>query len=109
MGSKAEEGECEVTPKEAFVAAFWGEAKEKVPVYEQAFASDVASKILGREAATGGAILRYQEAVAGVKGESAYREFIEKVKQDKKDLHGLLGFGAISKPCLLYTSPSPRD
>jgi hypothetical protein len=101
MNSKAKGSGRKMTPREAFVAAFFGEAKEKVPVYEQAFASDVASKILGREAATGGAILRYQEAVAGVKGESAYCEFIEKVKQDKKDLHRLLGFGAVSKHWLL--------
>lgn len=91
---------CIVTPRELFVAAFHGEAKEQVPVYEQSFASDVASKILCRDAATGGVMLHYQEAIAGVKGESAYREFIEKVKQDKRDLYQLLGFGAISKPWL---------
>jgi hypothetical protein len=89
-----------MTPRQLFVAAFYGEAKEGVPVYEQAFASDVASKILGYEAATGGAMLRYQEAVAGVKGENAHREFIEKVKHDKRELHRLLGFGAFSKPNL---------
>lgn len=89
-----------MTPKQLFIAAFRGEAKSKVPVYEQAFASDVASKILNRDAAVGGAVLHYQEAVAGVKGENAYREFIEKVKQDKRDLYKLLGLGAISKPWL---------
>lgn len=89
-----------MTPKESFISAFYGEAKGQIPVYEQSFASDVASKILCRDAATGGVILHYQEAVAGVKGESAYREFIEKVKQDKRDLYRLLGFGAISKPWL---------
>lgn len=87
-------------PKELFLAAFYGEAKERIPVYEQVFASDVASKILGYEAATGGAILHYQEALAGISGESAYREFIEKVKHDKRELHSILGFGAISKPWL---------
>lgn len=94
-------------PRQLFVAAFYGRATEKVPVFEQAFASDVASKILAREAATGGAILHYQEAVVGVKGESAYREFLEKVKQDTYDLHRLLGFGAISKPWL-YGRPTKQ-
>ncbi len=89
-----------MTRRELFVAAFYGEGKEKVPVYEQSFTSDVASKILCRDAATGGVMLHYQEAVAGVKGKSAYREFIEKVKQDKRDLCRLLSFGAISKPWL---------
>ncbi|MGQ9464026.1 MAG: uroporphyrinogen decarboxylase family protein [Candidatus Fervidibacter sp.] len=89
-----------MTQRQLFIAAFHGEAKSKVPVYEQAFSSDVASKILNRDAAVGGAMLHYQEAVAGVKGENAYQEFIEKVKQDKRDLYKLLGFGAISKPWL---------
>ncbi|MCS7252972.1 MAG: uroporphyrinogen decarboxylase family protein [Armatimonadota bacterium] len=94
-------------PKELFVAAFYGEAKGRTPVYEQAFASDVASKILGYEAATGGAMLRYQEAVAGISGERAHKEFIEKVKHDIIKLHKLLGFGAISKPWL-YGRPTKQ-
>ncbi|MCS7193042.1 MAG: hypothetical protein NZ937_08690 [Armatimonadetes bacterium] len=61
----------------------------------------MASKILCRDAATGGFMLHYQEAVESVKGESAYRDFKEKVKQDLRDLFRLLGFGAISKPSLL--------
>lgn len=82
-----------MTRRELFVAAFYGEGKEKVPVYEHSFTSDVASKILCRDAATGGVMLHYQEAVAGIKGESAYREFVEKVKQDKRDLYRLLASG----------------
>ena len=41
-----------MTERELFVAAFEGRATERVPVYEQSFASTGASQILGREAYT---------------------------------------------------------
>ena len=89
-----------MTERELFVAAFEGRATERVPVYEQSFASTVASQILGREAYTGGTVLHWQEAVAALRGEEAYREFLERVKEDLVELHRTLGFGAISKPWL---------
>ncbi len=71
-----------------------------VPVYEQAFASDVASAILGREAFTGATMLHYQEAVWALRGPEAHREFIARVEQDVVELHRTLGFGAIAQPWL---------
>ncbi len=96
-----------MTPRQAFVAAFCGGATDTIPVYEQAFASDVASKILGREAFTGGAILRYQEALWGSRGEAAWQEFHERMRRDIVELHETLGFGAIRQPWL-YGKPTKR-
>ena len=89
-----------MTNRQLFVAAFHGGATEGVPVYEQAFASDVASKILGREAFTGSTMLHYQEAVWAVRGPGAYEEFYERMVRDVAELHRTLGFGAIAEPWL---------
>lgn len=89
-----------MTERQLFVGAFAGTATDPVPVYEQAFASDVASKILGREAYTGATMLHYQEAVWAVRGPEAYQEFRARVRRDVVDLHRALGFGAISEPWL---------
>ncbi|MBC7289212.1 MAG: hypothetical protein H5T86_14470, partial [Armatimonadetes bacterium] len=89
-----------MTERELFMAAFEGRATERVPVYEQSFASDVASSILGREAFTGSTLLHYQEAVWAVRGPDAYEEFRRRMVQDIVDLHRTLGFGAIAEPWL---------
>ncbi len=91
----------QMSNRELFLAAFEGQATRRVPVYEQAFASDVASKLLGREAFTGSTLLHYQEAVAATRGRQAYSEFIEQVRTDLVELHRLLGFGAIAPPWLV--------
>jgi hypothetical protein len=89
-----------VTQRQLFVAAFGGMASEAVPVYEQSFASEVASKILGREAFTGAVMLHYQEAVWAVRGPQAYAEFRERVCRDVVELYRTLGFGALAPPWL---------
>ncbi len=89
-----------MTNRQLFISAFGGTATHKVPVYEQAFASEVASKILGREAFTGAVMLHYQEAVWAMRGPEAYQEFSERVVEDVVELHRTLGFGALSCPWL---------
>ncbi len=89
-----------MTDRQSFVSAFYGGATQQVPVYEQAFASDAASAILGREAFTGATMLHYQEAVWAVRGPEAHAEFIARVQRDVVDLNLTLGFGAIAQPWL---------
>ena len=90
-----------MTERERFLAAFEGRATDRPPAYEQAFASDVASGILGREAYTGSVMLHYQEAVAAVRGPEAHREFLERMERDVVDLAKALKFGAVAGPWTL--------
>ena len=64
--------------KERILSAFQHRERDRVPIYEQAFASDVASKILGRKVYTGGTSLHYEETKAWMKGEGGHQEFEEK-------------------------------
>jgi len=89
-----------VADKELFLQAFRGEATERPPAWEQAFASDVASEILGRQAYTGTVLLHYQEAVAGVRGEAAHEEFLEQVEEDRVAVARELRWSAINFPWL---------
>ncbi len=57
-----------MTHKERIRAAFEHREGDRVPIFEQSVASDVASEILGREAFTGTTYLHYQEAVAWMRG-----------------------------------------
>ena len=52
--------------KERMLSAFQHKEADKIPVYEQAFASDVASEILGRGVYAGGTSLHYEEAKAWI-------------------------------------------
>ena len=86
--------------KTPFLAAFEGWATHRPPAWEQAFSSDVASAILGREACTGSTVLHYQEAVAGSQGEAAYQEFVERVGENVIALARSLNWSAVSPPWL---------
>lgn len=95
-----------MTNRQRFLAAFEGKAQQ-VPVWEQAFASDVASELLGREAFTGSTYLHYQQAVASLRGEDEYSAFLAQVDEDNRDLARLLGWGALS-PTWLMGRPSKQ-
>ena len=86
--------------KELFLAAFRGEATTRPPAWEQAFASDVASRILGRAAATGTVTLHYQEAAASTEGDAAYDEFLRQVEDDQFELARQLRWSGVSYPWL---------
>ena len=89
-----------MTNRERFLAAFEGKATDRPPVYEQAVASDVASKILGRPAYVGATMLHYQQAVAWIQGSEAYARFLEQMARDTVELSRILGFGALACPWL---------
>ena len=65
-----------MTGRERILAAFQCGPTDRVPIFEQSVASDVASEILGRDAFTGTTYLHYQEAVAWMRGEKAHEEFV---------------------------------
>jgi len=87
-----------VTGKERIRAAFEHREGDRVPLFEQSVASDVACEILGREAFTGTTYLHYQEAVAWMQGEAAHQEFVQRLKQDVVDLARALSFDMLHPP-----------
>ena len=79
-------------------AAIDGNLPDRVPAYTPTIASDVAGKILGREAHTGGPGLWYAEAVAWSQGSSAWKEFDAQITEDIIDLHRALKLDVIRFP-----------
>jgi hypothetical protein len=95
--------------KELFLAAFRGEATKRPPAWEQAFSSDVAGEILGRQAHTGAMLLHYHEALASVKGEAARAEFLAQMEDDTFELARQLRWSAVSYPWLRGTPTRQVD
>jgi hypothetical protein len=89
-----------VDSRERFLAFFWGDAPDRIPFYEQAVASGVASALLGRTAHTGSMRLLRDCAEAGLRGPEAYEEFIATVLDDWTALADLLSFDGIGVPWL---------
>ena len=71
-----------MTERDRFWSAFGSVACDRPPMYEQAFASNVGSDILGRRAHTGAVMLHYEEAVAAIKGPEAHEAFLRQVEED---------------------------
>ena len=94
--------------KERILLAFQHKEADRVPIYEQAFASDVASKILGREVYTGGTSLHYEEAKAWMMGDKAHKEFEEKIWEDLISLTRYFEFDAIKIPWRLREKPTKQ-
>ena len=78
-------------PKERVRAAFEGKPTDRVPIYNISFSSEVASRILGREAYVGGGIQRWREARALWEGEEAHKEYLERTLQDAFDVSVAVG------------------
>ena len=75
-----------MTPRERVLAAFRGEATDRIPVYHVGFCSEVASQLLGREAYVGGGIQQWREARALWEGEDVHQEYLERSFRDARDL-----------------------
>ncbi|MCC7491266.1 MAG: hypothetical protein IT204_02915 [Fimbriimonadaceae bacterium] len=71
-----------MTGRQRVLAAFDHVEPDRVPFFEQAFASDVASALLGRPAATGTTLLHYEEAAAWMRGEAAHAQWVEQCYDD---------------------------
>jgi len=87
--------------RERFKAFFEGKKPDRIPYYEQAVASSVASRLLGRHALTGSTSLHRDCAEAWLGGEEAYREFVARVITDWTALADLLGADGINLPWLI--------
>lgn len=79
-------------------AAFEGAIADRVAICEQAFASTVARRILGREMVTGSTDVHYYEGCAWIEGEKAHEEFVEKLYADCIALHRFFDFDVLFLP-----------
>jgi hypothetical protein len=80
-----------MTPYARCLAVIEGRRTDRVPAYTPTIACDVASRILGREAVTGGPSLWYAEAQAWARGDQAHDAFEGRYEQDLLALHRALG------------------
>jgi hypothetical protein len=97
-----------MTGYERCLVAIRGGVPDRVPAYTPTVASDVAGRILGREAHTGGPALWYAEASAWSKGPSAWQEFDDQVTEDIIDLHRGLAQDVIRFPWRKNIRPTVR-
>lgn len=86
--------------KDLFLAAFRGEATERPPAWDQSVAPDVASAVLGRPALAGTIVMHYLEAVASVRGDAAYQEFMHQTEEDRVAFARAMNWSAINYPWL---------
>jgi len=94
--------------KQRILDAYAHRESDRVPLFEQSIASDVASEILGREAFTGTTYLHYQEACAWAQGESAHAEFEERLYEDVIALGKALDLDMLHPPWRKSERPCVR-
>lgn len=87
-------------------AAFEGRKADRPAICEQAFASSVASKMLGRDVFTGSTDLHYAEARAWMAGEQSHDEFVLQLHADIKDLHRFFDYDIYFVPWRLIEKPT---
>ena len=96
------------SPRERVLKAFAHEEADRVPLFEQGIASDVASALLGREAFTGGTMLHYQESCAWDQGEAAHDEFVERYRRDLIDVARVLELDMLTRSWRMSERPAKR-
>ena len=89
-------------------AAFDHREPDRVPIVEQAISSDVASRILGRQAYTGSTSLWRDEAEAWLRGDAAHDEFVRQVEEDIFDIYTALDLDVIMLPWRRPTRPTRK-
>ena len=89
-------------------AVFRGEWPDRIPICEQAFASSVAGRILGRDVLTGSTDVHFAEAVAWLDGDAAHEEFVAKLYEDCIALHRALDLDILYLPWRNSTRPTRR-
>ena len=98
-----------MTGRERIRCVFFGTGQpDRVPWMEQAFASDVASSLLGRPADTGSMLLFQSECEAWLKGDDAHQEWVEKTRRDLVDLAIELGIDMIGAPWCMGQRPTKK-
>ena len=89
-------------------AAFDHREPDRVPMFEQAIASNVASQVLGRRAHTGSSSLWRDGAEAALAGEQALRELEHQIEEDVFEVYDKLHMDAISLPWRRHAKPTTR-
>ena len=102
MGGKS------LTGYERALTVIQGGIPDRVPAYTPTMASDVAGRILGRTAHTGGPALWYAEAAAWCDGPAAWQEFDCQVTEDVIELHRALEQDIIRFPWRNNIRPTAR-
>ncbi|MBI2302680.1 MAG: hypothetical protein HYU66_27555 [Armatimonadetes bacterium] len=97
-----------MTGPERVAAAFDHREPDRVPWFEQAFASDVASALLGRPACTGCTMLHYEEAAAWMRGDEAHDAFVAKLYDDTIALARALEWDMLCPPWRFPTRPAAQ-
>ncbi|MEI8064566.1 MAG: uroporphyrinogen decarboxylase family protein [Verrucomicrobiota bacterium] len=90
-----------MTGYERCLAAIQGGALDRVPAYTPTIASDVAGRILGRTAYTGGPALNYA-------GAAAWQAFYDQHIEDIIELHRVLAQDIIRLPWFVNIRPTAR-
>ena len=90
------------------LAAVQGGALDRVPAYTPTIASDVAGRILGRTADTGGPALNYAGAAAWCDGPAAWQAFNDQHIEDIIELHRVLAQDIIRFPWFVNIRPTAR-
>lgn len=89
-------------------AVFEGRWADRVPICEQAFASSVASRILGREAVTGSSDVHYFQARAWFQSDQAHAEFLDRLYRDALELCRRLDLDIFHPPWRLGMRPTQQ-
>ncbi len=97
-----------MTGKDRIEAAFAHREADRVPCFEQAIASDVASAILGRRAYTGATMLHYEEAVAWMQGEEHHAAWEEQTYRDNIAIVRALDLDMIAPPWRQVRRPTSQ-
>ncbi|GAH66000.1 unnamed protein product [marine sediment metagenome] len=95
-----------MTSKKRVRTTFRHKEPDRIPIFEQGIASNVASEILGKDADTGGSILRRNEAEARLNGEGD--AFVSKVLEDIIKVNAELDLDVARLPWLLYITPKKK-
>ena len=90
------------------LSAIQGGTLDRVPAYTPTIASDVAGRILGRTAHTGGPALNYAGAAAWCDGPTAWQAFNDQHVEDIIDLHRVLAQDVIRLPWFVNIRPTAR-
>ncbi|NLX06578.1 MAG: hypothetical protein GXY33_15680 [Phycisphaerae bacterium] len=89
-------------------SAFEGFWPDRIPICEQAFASSVASEILGRPVWTGSTDVHYAEACAYLAGDQAHHEFLDRLLADTVALARHFDFDVLHLPWRHTVRPTRR-
>jgi hypothetical protein len=93
---------------ERFHAVLAHEKPDRLPLYIPTVACSVASRILGREAHTGGDSLHFKEEYSWTEGVNAHEEFVDKYREDTIALAKALGADVVREAWRCTRRPARR-